>query len=144
MVNTLCFDCRGTDLFPDQATKILQAAWYGERGKEETKKEREKKKKKGRKERRNGPPCGGNFEKRPRRQGRISHIKGKAPSKTSVQEHAADAKAPRQEHTWSLRETEMPRAGGHRGQRSMSLQATEQAVSLVPGMAGWGGKQKIT
>ena len=46
MVNTLCFDCRGTDVFPDQATKILQAAWYGERGKEETKKEREKKKKK--------------------------------------------------------------------------------------------------
>ena len=66
VVNTLCFHCRGTDVFPDQGTMILQATLYEEKEKEETKKEREKKKKE-RKEGRNGPPCGGNFEKRPRR-----------------------------------------------------------------------------
>ena len=46
VVNTLCFHCRGTDVFPDQGTMILQATLYEEKEKEETKKEREKKKKK--------------------------------------------------------------------------------------------------
>lgn len=53
-----------------------------------------------------------------------------------MKEHVADAKALRQEHTWSVREMEMPWVGGHRGQRGMSLQVTEKVVSLVPGIAG--------
>ena len=44
---TLCFHCRGTDVLPDQGTMILQAAWYEEKEKEETKTVREKKGRKG-------------------------------------------------------------------------------------------------
>ena len=53
-----------------------------------------------------------------------------------MKEHVANTKALGQEHTWSVREMEMPGVGGHRSQRDMSLQVTEKVVSLGPGITG--------